>query len=139
MAVLMPLEIKCHTVPHLKGLINGKNIPGGQERGSTSKILIWKVLILLHTEPIVPNSSSETACLNIIEMCFLSCQLYCRYDISQVFWSIKWTMVYYSMSIYKLSIAPIAILMWWKPTRSIIILAVLWSIFNHFLLVVCWF
>ena len=31
----MSLEIKCHAVPHLKGLIIGKNVSGGQERGST--------------------------------------------------------------------------------------------------------
>lgn len=37
-----PLEIKCYTVPILKGLINGKNTFGGQERGSAldSKILM---------------------------------------------------------------------------------------------------
>ena len=31
----MPLNIKLHAVPHLKGLIYGKNIPGSLERGST--------------------------------------------------------------------------------------------------------
>ena len=31
----MPLEIKLDAVPHLKGLINGENISGRQECGST--------------------------------------------------------------------------------------------------------
>ena len=31
----MPLEKKLHAVPYFKGLINGKNIFGRQERGST--------------------------------------------------------------------------------------------------------
>ena len=32
---LMPLEIKLHAVPHLEGLINGWNISGRQDLGST--------------------------------------------------------------------------------------------------------
>ena len=53
--ILMPLEIKLHAVPHLKGLINGKTYLVGK---SLSVILhnlklIWKVPILLHTELIV--------------------------------------------------------------------------------------
>ena len=33
--ILMPLEIKLHAAPHLKGLINGKTISGQQYCGST--------------------------------------------------------------------------------------------------------
>ena len=42
--ILMPLEIKLHAAPHLKGLINCENISGWQERGSTYtfKKFIWK-------------------------------------------------------------------------------------------------
>ena len=31
----MPLELELHAVPHFKGLINGQNISGKQECGST--------------------------------------------------------------------------------------------------------
>ena len=34
-AILMPLELELHAVPHFKGIINGENISGRQECGST--------------------------------------------------------------------------------------------------------
>ena len=42
----MPLKIQTHTVPYMKGLIYGQNIPGRQERDSTftknkTKMLVY--------------------------------------------------------------------------------------------------
>ena len=50
----MPLEVKFHTVSHLKALSSGIESLGCHWRGRTflDTRLIWKVLILLHTEPI---------------------------------------------------------------------------------------
>ena len=50
----MSLEIELHAEPHLKGLINGENISGRQECGSTftKPKTHMKSTILLHTEQI---------------------------------------------------------------------------------------
>ena len=52
--VLMPLEVKLHTVPHFKALNSGKDIHSRQGYGCTfiCTRLLWKVPILLHTEQI---------------------------------------------------------------------------------------
>ena len=52
-AILMPLEIKCHTVPHLKALTCSIERRGGHGRGSTFKQLytVMKSTILLHKWP----------------------------------------------------------------------------------------
>ena len=53
MAVLMPLEIKRHTVPHLKALTHSIELRGGNGRGSTFKQrhTVMKSTILLHKWP----------------------------------------------------------------------------------------
>ena len=50
----MSFEIKLHAVSHLKSLINGQNISGWQECGSTFKYqkIHLEIPILLHTEPL---------------------------------------------------------------------------------------
>ena len=52
-AVLMPLQIKHHTVPHLKGLTCSIECRGGHGRGSTFKqcYTVMKSTILLHKWP----------------------------------------------------------------------------------------
>ena len=49
-AVLMPLEIKCHTIPHLKALTYSIKHTIGKGRGSTFKqrYTVLKSTILLH-------------------------------------------------------------------------------------------
>ena len=49
-AVLMPLEIECHTVPHLKALTCSIEGKGGHVRDSTFKqcYTVMKSTILLH-------------------------------------------------------------------------------------------
>ena len=53
MAVLMPLEIKRHTVPHLKALKHSIEHKGGHGRGSTFKqhYTVMKSTILLYKWP----------------------------------------------------------------------------------------
>ena len=53
MAVLMPLEIKRHTVPHLKALTCNIECTVGHGRGSTFKqcYTVMKSTILLHKWP----------------------------------------------------------------------------------------
>ena len=53
MAVLMPLEIKRHTVPHLKALTRSIERRSGNGRGSTFKqcYTAMKSTILLHKWP----------------------------------------------------------------------------------------
>ena len=53
MAVLMPLEIKHHTVPHLKALTRSIERRGGHGRDSTFKqcYTVMKSTILLHKWP----------------------------------------------------------------------------------------
>ena len=52
-AVLMPLEIKRHTVPHLKALTHSIECRGGHGCGSTFKqrYTVMKITILLHKWP----------------------------------------------------------------------------------------
>ena len=52
-AVLMPLEIKRHTVPHLKALTRSIEHRGGHGRSSTFKhcYTVMKSTILLHKWP----------------------------------------------------------------------------------------
>ena len=50
MAVLMPLDIKRHTVPHLKALTYNIELRGGNGHGSTFKQR-YTVLFLLHKWP----------------------------------------------------------------------------------------
>ena len=52
-AVLMPLEMKCHTVPHLKALTGSIDHRGGHGRGSTFKqrYTVMECTILLHKWP----------------------------------------------------------------------------------------
>ena len=69
----MHLEIELHAVSHLKGLINGQNIYGRQERGSMDSI--HQAMLksghsshLLHKITLVQfqrNSTVRTGCLNI--------------------------------------------------------------------------
>ena len=49
----MPLEIKCHTVPHLKALTHSIECRGGHGHRSTFKQLytVMKSTILLHKWP----------------------------------------------------------------------------------------
>ena len=49
----MPLEIELCAFPHLKGLINGENIPSRQEHGSSFTYETTHLIspILPHTEP----------------------------------------------------------------------------------------
>ena len=53
MAVFMPLEIKRHTVPHLKALTRSIERRGGHGHGSTFKqcYSVMKSTILLHKWP----------------------------------------------------------------------------------------
>ena len=53
MAVLIPLEIKRHTVPHLKALTRSIDRRGGHGHGSTFKqrYTVMKSAILLHKWP----------------------------------------------------------------------------------------
>ena len=49
-AVLLPFEIKCHTIPHLKALTPGIEHASGQRRGSSFKqhYTVLKITILIH-------------------------------------------------------------------------------------------
>ena len=53
MVVLMPLEVKRHTVPHLKALTRSIEYRGGHGYGSTFKqrYTVMKSTILLHKWP----------------------------------------------------------------------------------------
>ena len=70
----MPLEVNWNTVPHLKALISGIESLSCHLRGRTflETRTIWKVLILLHTEPSELSVLLLFVCVSHWNFCFYS-------------------------------------------------------------------